>query len=325
MKRKKFSLAVFLLVLAVSLMAGCRKKNEPAEAGAEEGYQIYYINKEATGVATVSYEPHGSTTQALLAEFLTLLQTSPQEGEYKPAIPGSVKLESYEMEGTQLFLHFDLAYLEMDKLYEILCRSALVRTLCQIPDVEYVSFYVDDKALLDSNGTPVGALSADSFVENPGDEINTYTSARLELYFTNKTGDKLVAEKVNVRYSSNMSMEKLVVEQLIKGPITKEAYPTIPQETKIVSVSAKDGICYVNLDKGFLSQGYDVLEAIPIYSIVNSLTEIPGISRVQILINGETNLVFRESIRFETIFERNLDLVEVPGEKEAEEKPKEAS
>ena len=75
-------------------------------------------------------------------------------------------------------------------------------------------------------------------------------------------------------------------------------------------MSTKDGICYVNFDEGFLGQGYNVLEEIPIYSIVNSLTEIPGINKVQILINGETNRVFQESIRFETIFERNLDLIE---------------
>ena len=105
-------------------------------------------------------------------------------------------------------------------------------------------------------------------------------------------------------------MERGVVEQLISGPITEGAYPTIPPETKLISISTKDGICYVNLDNGFLGQGYDVTEAVPIYSIVNSLTGITGISRVQILVNGETNLVYRESIRFDTIFERNLDIIE---------------
>lgn len=163
---------------------------------------------------------------------------------------------------------------------------------------------------MDSNETPIGPLNEESFVENAGNEINAYTMTTLQLYFANETGDKLVGERVEVHYSSNMSVEKLVVEQLIKGPITKDAYPALPPETKIVSVSTKDGICYVNLDKGFLEQGYDVLELIPVYSIVNSLTELPGISKVQILINGETNLTYQESIRFETIFERNLDLIE---------------
>ena len=156
----------------------------------------------------------------------------------------------------------------------------------------------------------MGPLNAESFVENMGDEINMYTETTLDLYFANAEGDKLVDEMVAIRYSSNMSVEKLVLEQLIRGPITKDAYPTIPSDTKILSVSTKDGICYVNFDEGFLGQGYNVLEEIPIYSIVNSLTEIPGINKVQILINGETNRVFQESIRFETIFERNLDLIE---------------
>ena len=130
------------------------------------------------------------------------------------------------------------------------------------------------------------------------------------MYFANADGDKLVQEVVEISYSSSISVERVVVEQLIKGPLTDDAYPVIPPDTKLISVSTKDGICYVNLDNGFLKQGYDVTEAVPIYSIVNSLTAIPGISKVQILINGETNLVFRESIRFDTIFERNLDIVE---------------
>ena len=153
-------------------------------------------------------------------------------------------------------------------------------------------------------------MNAESFVENPGSGADDYTVTTATLYFANESGDKLVRETVNISYSSNVSLEKLVVEQLISGPLTQDAYPTIPKETKLLNISVKDGICYVNLDNGFLSQGYDVTEAVPIYSIVNSLTDIPGISRVQILINGETNLVFRESIRFDTIFSRNLDIIE---------------
>ena len=147
-------------------------------------------------------------------------------------------------------------------------------------------------------------------MENPGSTADDYAVTTATLYFANESGDKLVPESVNISYSSNIPVERVVVEQLIKGPLTEDVYPTIPAETKLISISTKDGICYVNLDNGFLSQGYDVTEAVPIYSIVNSLTSIPGVSKVQILINGETNLVYRESIRFDTIFERNLDIIE---------------
>ncbi len=300
-------LAVLLLV--ASALAGCEKKRErPKEEGT--GYRIYYINKEETAVVARSYRPEGVTTEDLMGEFLECLRETSGDPEEKPAIPANVALLDYTLEKGQLSLQFDHTYLEMKPLYEILCRAAIVRTLCQIPEVENVSFLVEDTPLMDSNEIPIGSLNEESFVENAGNEINTYTKTTLQLYFANDTGDGLVGERVEIRYSSNMSIEKLVVERLIKGPITKDAYPTIPADTKIVSVATKDGICYVNLDDRFLGQGYDVLEQIPVYSIVNSLTEIPGISKVQILINGETNITYQESIRFETIFERNLDLIE---------------
>lgn len=301
-------LSAMLFLLIFAFVAGCGE--EPGLQEEEEGYRIYYINKADTAVVTEKYEPQGQTTEHLLAEFVNMLQTNPGDTEKKAAIPSSVELLDYKLDKGQLSLNFDMSYLEMDRLYEILCRSAVVRTLCQIPEVEYVSILVAESPLLDSNETPVGLLNADSFIENPGNEINAYTVATLDLYFANKDGDMLVDERVDIRYSSNMSVEKLVVEQLIRGPITEDAYPSLPAETKIVSVSTKDGVCYVNLDEGFLGQGYDVLESVPVYSIVNSLTEIPGINKVQILINGETNITYRENIRFETLFERNLDLIE---------------
>lgn len=118
-------------------------------------------------------------------------------------------------------------------------------------------------------------------------------------------------EKVNVTGSSNISVEKLVVESLIRGPVSGDTdYPTLPPGTKILSISTKDGICYVNLNDGFLEQGYNVTEAVTIYSIVDSLTELSGISKVQILVNGETDLVYKESMRLDTIYERNLDIIE---------------
>lgn len=307
-KRNIWVLVLLLLTGLLLLLAGCRKKEEKQEE--ETGYQIYYINKEETAVVTEHYEPEAQDAAALIEEFLQKLKTNPADTEEKAAIPKNVNVLSWELENGQLSLHFDTGYQEMNRLYEILCRSAVVRTLCQIPEVESVTFLIGENPLMNLDETPVGQMTADSFVENTGDEINTYTDTTLKLYFANKAGDKLVEEQVDVRYSSNMSVEKLVVEQLIRGPITEDVYPTIPPETKVLSVSVKDGICYVNLNDGFLEQGYDLTEAVPIYSIVNSLTEIAGISKVQILINGETNRVYRESIRFDTVFERNLDLVE---------------
>lgn len=259
----------------------------------------------------MNYQPEAKDTDGLIQELLKKLATTPEGGSLEAALTDSVFVTDYTLDNGQLTLHFDPAYQDMDWIREILCRSAVVRTLCQIPDVEYVSFLIGDNPLMDLDKNPVGQMNADSFVENTGDAINEETVTTLTLYFANKSGDKLVKEKVNVTGSSNISVEKLVVESLIRGPVSGDTdYPTLPPGTKILSISTKDGICYVNLNDGFLEQGYNVTEAVTIYSIVDSLTELSGIIKVQILVNGETDLVYKESMRLDTIYERNLDIIE---------------
>lgn len=299
------------LLLLLALLGGCKKKENTEAKTDEKGYQIYYLNKDETATATVNYQPEAKDTDGLIQELLKKLATTPEGGSLEAVLTDSVFVTDYTLDNGQLTLHFDPAYQDMDWIREILCRSAVVRTLCQIPDVEYVSFLIGDNPLMDLDKNPVGQMNADSFVENTGDAINEETVTTLTLYFANKSGDKLVKEKVNVTGSSNISVEKLVVESLIRGPVSGDTeYPTLPSGTKILSISTKDGICYVNLNDGFLEQGYNVTEAVTIYSIVDSLTELSGISKVQILVNGETDLVYKESMRLDTIYERNLDIIE---------------
>lgn len=87
-----------------------------------------------------------------------------------------------------------------------------------------------------------------------------------------------------------------MVERLIAGPDAEneELYPVINPATKVLGVTVKDGTCYVNLDNGFLTQTYNVSAEVQIYSIVNSLVELSNINKVQIAVNGNTDMIFRE-------------------------------
>ena len=297
----------FLLGVLLCLgMAGCSGQNEEEESG----YRIWYINKDETRLAYEYREMRAENTEGLLNEALEFLREEPEDENYKPPLPEDVRIESYEIEHNQLYLNFSVEYMDMLKVYEVLCRAALVRTLCQIPEIDYIVFRVADQPLMDLRGKAIGLMNEDQFIENAGEEINAYRTADLTLYYTNETGDKLVSQRVPMEYNSNISLEKLIVERLIDGPPYEGAYPTIPANTRLVSVSVRDGICYVNLDAGFLETGYNVTESIPIYSIVNSLIRNTDAQKVQISIDGETNRIFRESISFDTIFERNEELVE---------------
>ena len=298
---------LWILLLAIPLlMAGCRKQQQVDESG----YQIWYINQDETCLKYENKELQSKNEEGLLREMMEVMRETPTDDELKPVIPEDVELLDFDFEHNQLYLDFSPEYKKMPKVYEVLCRAAIVRTMGQIDGVEYVDFQVNGEPLTDIEGKEIGLMNEDQFIENAGEEINAYKTADLTLYFANKAGDKLVGQRVAMEYNSNISLEKLIVEQLIAGPPFEGAYPTIPSETKLLNISIKDNICYVNLDEGFLGTGYNVIESIPVYSIVNSLIENTDAQKVQISINGETNRMFRESINFDTIFEKNEGLIE---------------
>ena len=298
---------LWILLLAVPLlMAGCRKQQQVDESG----YRIWYINQDETCLKYENKELQSKNEEGMLREMMEVMRETPEDEDLKPVIPEDVQLLDFDFEHNQLYLNFSSEYKKMPKVYEVLCRAAIVRTLGQIDGVEYVDFQIDGEPLTDLEGKEIGLMNEDQFIENAGEEINAYKTADLTLYFANKAGDKLVGQRVAMEYNSNISLEKLIVEQLIAGPPFEGAYPTIPSETKLLNISIKDNICYVNLDEGFLGTGYNVIESIPVYSIVNSLIENTDAQKVQISINGETNRMFRESINFDTIFEKNEGLIE---------------
>ncbi len=125
-----------------------------------------------------------------------------------------------------------------------------------------------------------------------GSTLHTYQSVDLELYFANSEGDKLVTETEHVRYNSNTLKEKLIVEELMKGPFAETHKKVIPMDTVLLGVSVKDDICYVNFDNGFLNMT-DIQPEVTIYSIVNSIIRGGSASKVQILVNGDSNLKYQ--------------------------------
>ena len=307
-KEKGIWLPILLLLLCPALFLGLAGCGEEEESHAE--YSLYYVNKEKTKTVAVGYEPQAEDARGMVQEFLDQLFRDTDSPDIRKAAPKGVELLSWKLENSQIYLYFNGAYAEMDNVSEVLCRAAFVRTLTQVEGVECISIYVGDTPLVDANGTLIGLMTAESFIENPGEQINTIQTASITLYFANKKGTKLVQEVQEVHYSSNISLEKLVLEQLLKGPSGKKMRSAIPDGTKLLGVSVSEGTCFVNLNEGFLSQNFDVSEPIVIYSIVNSLAELPNVNKVQISVNGDNSMVYREKYKLSDVYERNLDYLD---------------
>ena len=302
-------LAVIMLFCSLLLATGC---SEESQVDVSRLKEVYYLNKEQTGVEMHKYEVQSKDAEGQLEELVTLLKTIPVKLEYKAPLQMGFELYSYQIDGEKLYLDVSEAYRDMTPTTEILVRAALVRTFSQVSGVKYITITIEGGQLHDSLGNVVGLMSADQFIDNAGTEINSYEKVRLKLYFASEDGMTLIATNRTMAYNTNISIEKLVVEQLISGPgpdVANMVYPTVNPNTKVVSVLVKDGICYVNLDENFLSQIYNVSSDVAIYSIVNSLTELTNVNKVQISVNGNTDIMYRESHSLATVYERNLDII----------------
>ncbi len=305
MKRKATGMMLLILVLLLGGLTGCgEQKKEESE------YNVYYIDKDKTGTIAVGYEPKASNADGMIEEMIKILSRSTNSPDYQKSIPEDVYVDSWKLENAQLYLYFNSDYSEMDNIVEVLCRASIVKTMTQIDGIECISFYVGDTPLVDANGVPVGLMTADSFIENTGEQINAIQSSEITVYFSNNEGTKLIPEVQEVHYSSNVSVEKLIIEHLLKGPKGKGLRSAVPKETKLVNVSVLDGVCFVNLDEGFMNHNYEIAEPIVIYSIVNSLVELSNVNKVQIAVNGDSNKIYRDSYDLSVMYERNLDFMD---------------
>lgn len=295
-----------LLLTMMMLFLGACGKQEPVESGTF----IYYLNKDVTSIVPVSYQMTGDGTEVKIEELLAKLEEVPSSVDIRRTIPENVKILNYVLDRKQLYLDFSTEYLNMDKATEVLVRAALVKTMSQVEEVSFIGIRVAGEPIKDTKGNPIGLMNENTFLDNMGSEETATRINTLNLYFANKSGDKLKNQSTVIEYNANVAVEKVVVEQLIAGPTENGYYATIPKDTKVMSVTTKDSVCYVNLDTGFTGQGYDVLGTVTIYSIVNSLTDLPGITSVQILVNGETNINYKDNISLETTFQKNPEIVQ---------------
>lgn len=300
MKKRKVTALVMALVLGSVAFSGCGKKEN------ESKYKIYYVNEEQGEVLAESFVPSEETTQTMLEEMTEKLNKKNAEGH--TLLPENIEIQSCVDDDGMIRVDFNQEYHDLNPVDEVLLRASIVKDYVQIPNIYLVTITAEGTPIVDSQGQEIGAMSLDSFLENTGKEIMAYQYKELNLYFTNEEGNQLVPEARQVYYNGNTPIEKVIVEQLLRGPGESGHYATLPSDTRIVGVSVADGIAYVNLGKQFVDEALPVDAQIPIYSIVNSLIDAGNVSQVQISINGDTSLLFKDKVDMNQLFQVNHEL-----------------
>ena len=310
MKGKKV-LCILCTVILVFGMTGCGEKTDKQLMS----YQVFYINSDGSGLTGKTYQLKDAKQDlvSVIKELIIRLQT-PQDESLKSPIDEGIQVVDYQIKENQLSVYFSAGYNNKSGLDEILSRAAIVKTLCQIQEIEYVEFYVEDQPLMLS-GNAVGLMSQESFVDelNPQDQKQ---SKETVLYFANKQGNRLKKITTDITYNAVEPIARLLVGQLIAGVSSiqnideTKLQSAVPSKTTLNNLTIRDNICYLDLSKDFEQQDPNVSSEVIVYSIVDTLCELPEVTKVQFSVDGEQKEKYGDLEGFNKPLERNLDLLE---------------
>ena len=140
----------------------------------------------------------------------------------------------------------------------------------------------------------------------------------LHLYYATKD-NKL---KLVVRYISMNEAKKdlsevatIIMKELIRTPKEEDLHTVIPKGTKLKRpVKVLDNVATVDLSEEFLNNHKVGLEQekLTLFSIVNSMTELPDIHKVRFLVNGKTLKEYKGNFRLDKDFPRSKNIIIPP-------------
>lgn len=294
-------IALFSAAVLILSASGCA-----SEQTEDTGINVYYINSTGDGLIYENIDISSDYSDETVGTLIDKIQNPDIDEETggESVLKNGITIASYDYDRAAEQINIDLSgdYGSLANSDKLLLTAGLTLTFEQIENVSNVYITIQGETLLDSNGEEIGSLNDEDFVIHSGNEINIYTSATMTLYFLDASGEELVSESRTVYYNSNVQLEQVVLEELIKGPQELSDQAALASTLDFLSVTTQEDICYVNFDENAVQtmSGYDCELALE--SIVESLASVCGISKVQFSVNGDMTVEFSDGTTIDHIY-----------------------
>lgn len=270
---------IFIIILSLlALLPACGGASVPEDGGGS--LAIYRLVREEyrSGGSIIKAEAlpyENSDPDILVTGAAYALMSASGKPELTSALPAGLRIEEATLIGRTVYVCMEEAYLELSGIEKTITDTCITLTMCSIPQVDYAALHTRNEP------AAVTLSSEDILLRNT---MVSDTTLELRLYFPKAEGDVLGAEYRQVTLEEDLTPERRVIDELLKGPESKALLPSIPEEVALLSVSTQDGLCTVSFTENFFT-GEDYSSQtirLSIYSIVNSLTALSSVDQVQI-------------------------------------------
>lgn len=270
--------------------------------------EIYYQNRISKMLETETTIIN-KDREDIIEVIFERMKTAPKSQNLKSIIPQEVELLDFSLEKKLLDINISGEYNELSNADRIFLICGSILTFLDYSEIDGVKIFVESKELLHSTGNAMGYLNRTSIVKDTVIYPDKIQMQMATLYFSNGDNTLLLPESRTIYVKQSENVEAQIVEQLISGPKMIDYFSTVPTETKVNNIKTELGICYVDLNQNFISkQSAQSNPQIAIYSIVNSLTELEEVEKVQFLIEGR-KVDYYNGISISNPMDRNEELI----------------
>lgn len=277
----KRMIALMLCLSLTLVLFGCREP-ELRTPGT-----FYYLRTETayTGcdglIAPEQRELDG--IQRDLSAIAELYCSGPVTDGLENPLPADAVFRSGALEGEVLTLNFSAQLAQLSGIELTSAAGCLARTFLGLTNARKLILKADG-ALLDGQSAMVLTMEDLELQDNSLERrFQDFT-----VYYTDMNRRYLIGQDVPMDLNDQESIPLQLLELLLTPAADSGLQSALPQGTRILGVSAQDGLCTVELSREFADRRFYSLTSqhLSLMSVVNTLTALPQVQRVEFVCEG---------------------------------------
>ena len=183
---------------------------------------------------------------------------------------------------------FSQGYEQLSGIDLTMADYCVTLTLSQLPGVSVVRITVEGQELAYRSHS---LLRSQDLLMPIEDDVSRPLAIRL--YFPAQSTGQLTPESRTLTLHEGDSSAEAIVSALLAGPQADGLSPLLPDGFQVLTVRVESGTCYLNLPGSAVSllPEDSQKQRIMLEGLVNSLCSLEGVEQVQILLNGDYQML----------------------------------
>lgn len=198
-------------------------------------------------------------------------------------LPAGASVLSCTVDNGTLTLNFTSQLAQLDGIELTAAAGCLAHTFLKLTNAQTLILKADGALL---GGQTSMTISLDDL------ELQDHSLERyfrdFTVYYTDQNRRYLIGQEIPLDFSEPESIPMQLLELLATPPADSSLSSPLPLGTRVEGVSVADGLCTVELSEEFANRRFYALSSqiISLMSVVNTLTALPEIQRVEFVCDG---------------------------------------